>query len=108
MTISPDQLGVFMAAVGEPLPEGFANLEIYKECRNLLGHMIVTQAVNAHPSWERTGNGTLTRRRRTGPKTPETLKAWFERKYPERVEHMAEAIRRAVHVNHGLVPPETS
>lgn len=108
MTMSPDQLGVFQASPDNPLPVGFANVEIYSEYHSLLAHMIVAQAADAHPSWERNGHGTHKRCGKTGPKTPEALKAWFERNHPERVKNMSEAIRRAVHVKHGLKPPKLS
>jgi len=97
-----------VAVAREPLPVGFATLENHNECCNLLSQMTAAQALDAHPSWERGGNDTYKRRWRAGPKTIEMLKAWFERNHPERVEHITEAIRRAVHVKHGLVPPKTS
>ena len=58
------------------------------------------------------GNGladnTYRRNRKKGPKTPETLTAWFEKYDPEYVESLAETIRRAVHVKHGIKPPKGS
>ncbi len=108
MKKSPWEFDVVAVTSGDPVPEGFAKMKIYKECRSLLGEMILVQAADAHPSWERTGHDTFSCRASTGPTTVETLKAWFESNHPERVKNMAEAIRKAVHVKHGIKPPKMS
>jgi len=108
MSKFPDLLNVVAAAPNDPLSEAFANREIYNECLSILRQMVLAQAADRHPSWERSVNGTHKHRGRTGPKTPETLAAWFEQTHPESVEKLAEAIRRAVHVKHGIKPPKAS
>lgn len=106
MTISPEKLGVFDVSAEKPLPDGFVNAKIYKECCNILWDLVLAQAADAHPGWKRVENGVHKRLGNTAPETPEALASWFEKSHPQRVEKLAETVRRAVHVKHGLKPPQ--